>query len=514
MTTQSIPAALYIRVSSDQQIQSLEYQRSTLETYALANGFGVVRVYVDQGKSGLTVRSRGGLKELLHCVLSGEAPFTAILVYDVSRWGRFQDIDEAAHYEFLCRAAGVEVHYCAEPSVGRTQEGAPILKALKRVMAGEYSRELGAKCFAGQKRSAQLGFMMGCPPFGYRRMLVSSDGSHKRLLAPHESKSFASDRVILVPGPSQEVECVQKIFELALQGMPRTAIRQHIYESGYRRSDSRPIEYQTIWDVLQNPVYIGTSAWNRRSQKLGGPRRNNPREEWIIKTRAFQPLIDNSTFERVQSLLRRKHMADDEILLKLKNVLKESGRITRKTIRKGNEAGLCPSPTTYCKRFGSIEHAIELIGKKQDPDVARMRKRAKEVMHMRDALIQRLLALFPEHLSTFTLPGKQRLNFRVDNEFEVSVRVLTKHTTESNPGWLLVDIPHENRFVTLLALLNPDNSEVESYLVCRGLNNHAPVRFHLQHRSAFGAKRLRRLEEFYEAAKQMRDLREAETCNP
>jgi hypothetical protein len=25
-------------------------------------------------------------------------------VYDVSRWGRFQDPDEAAHYEFLCKA--------------------------------------------------------------------------------------------------------------------------------------------------------------------------------------------------------------------------------------------------------------------------------------------------------------------------------------------------------------------------------------------------------------------------
>jgi hypothetical protein len=32
-----------------------------------------------------------------------------------SRWGRFQDADESAHYEFLCKSAGIPVHYCAEP---------------------------------------------------------------------------------------------------------------------------------------------------------------------------------------------------------------------------------------------------------------------------------------------------------------------------------------------------------------------------------------------------------------
>jgi hypothetical protein len=34
-----------------------------------------------------------------------------ILVLDVSRWGRFQDIDESAYYEFLCRRAGMQVGF-------------------------------------------------------------------------------------------------------------------------------------------------------------------------------------------------------------------------------------------------------------------------------------------------------------------------------------------------------------------------------------------------------------------
>jgi len=53
--------------------------------------------------------------------VSGHAAYKAILVYDVSRWGPFQDNDEAAHYEFLCKSTGVPVHYCAEPDSSREE---------------------------------------------------------------------------------------------------------------------------------------------------------------------------------------------------------------------------------------------------------------------------------------------------------------------------------------------------------------------------------------------------------
>ena len=54
-----------------------------------------------------------------------------VLVYDVSRWGRYQDTDEAAHYEFLCKRAGVPIHYCAEQFPNDGSVPAAILKALK-----------------------------------------------------------------------------------------------------------------------------------------------------------------------------------------------------------------------------------------------------------------------------------------------------------------------------------------------------------------------------------------------
>ncbi len=71
-------------------------------------------------------------------VQSGHADFNVILVYDISRWGRFQDADESAYYEFMCKEAGINVLYCAEQFENDGSLVSAILKNIKRVMAGEY----------------------------------------------------------------------------------------------------------------------------------------------------------------------------------------------------------------------------------------------------------------------------------------------------------------------------------------------------------------------------------------
>ena len=101
------------------------------------------------------------LKQLIDDVQTGNADFTTILVYDVSRWGRFQDADESAYYEYICKRAGISVHYCAEQFENDGSPVSTIVKGVKRAMAGEYSRELSAKVFAGQCRLIELGFRQG-----------------------------------------------------------------------------------------------------------------------------------------------------------------------------------------------------------------------------------------------------------------------------------------------------------------------------------------------------------------
>jgi len=114
----SVPvrAAQYIRMSTDHQEYSPVFQKQAIADYAVAHHIRVIRHYEDAGISGLTLRERPALIQLLLDVDSPKRKFTKVLVYDVSRWGRFQDVDEAAFYEYACRRAGVDVVYVFECS--------------------------------------------------------------------------------------------------------------------------------------------------------------------------------------------------------------------------------------------------------------------------------------------------------------------------------------------------------------------------------------------------------------
>src|SRR5262249_51273902 len=138
MSRTLVPAAQYLRVSRAHRDWSLETQRHVIQKYAEDHGFSITQTYLDDGKSGLRVRNRRGLTGLLRDVLNSST-YKAILVYDVSRWGRFQNTDEAAYYEFMCLQAGVPVHYCAEAFNNDGSPQALVHKALKRIKAAEYS---------------------------------------------------------------------------------------------------------------------------------------------------------------------------------------------------------------------------------------------------------------------------------------------------------------------------------------------------------------------------------------
>jgi DNA invertase Pin-like site-specific DNA recombinase len=98
-----IPAAQYLRMSTEHQQYSLQNQSSAIERYAEQNGFVVVQTYEDGGKSGLVLKHRVGLSRLLQDVVSGTSGYKAILVYDVSRWGRFEGTDEAPTTNFSAK---------------------------------------------------------------------------------------------------------------------------------------------------------------------------------------------------------------------------------------------------------------------------------------------------------------------------------------------------------------------------------------------------------------------------
>ena len=107
-----IRAAEYVRMSTEHQKYSTENQGEAIRAYATTHGMKIVRTYADAGKSGLSIKGRDALQRLIEDVETGAADFEVILVYDISRWGRFQDADESAYYEYICRRADIQVQYC------------------------------------------------------------------------------------------------------------------------------------------------------------------------------------------------------------------------------------------------------------------------------------------------------------------------------------------------------------------------------------------------------------------
>lgn len=184
-------AAEYVRVSTDLQHYSIVNQQAAIAEYAALHDFEIVKTYADAARSGLDIKHRPGLQNLIDDVLGGTKEFQTVLVYDVSRWGRFQDSDEAACYEFLCKRAGIRVHYCAEPFTNDGSTSSAFFKMVKRTMAAEYSRELSTKTLVGQCRLALNGFKIGGRPgFGLRRVLMDGNGKPKTVLADGERKSL------------------------------------------------------------------------------------------------------------------------------------------------------------------------------------------------------------------------------------------------------------------------------------------------------------------------------------
>lgn len=358
-------------MSTDHQRYSTENQRDAIQQYAVQHGMAIVRTYADEGKSGLNLEHREGLKQLIRDVESGETDFEAVLVYDISRWGRFQDADESAYYEYVCRRAGIRVHYCAEPFENDGSPMTVVIKSVKRVMAAEYSRELSTKVFMGQCRLIELGFRQGGPAgFGLRRMLMDEGGSSKGELRMGERKSLQTDRVILTPGPAQETAIVRQIYEqFALQRRSEREIADELNAAGIATDRDRKWTRGTVHQLLINEKYIGNNVYNRVSFKLKEKRVRNPPEMWVRSNGVFEPVVPLDLFSRANALIaaRSEHLDDESMLERLRKLLNRTGSLSGLLI---DEQDDMPSSSTYRQRFGGLVRAYSLIGFEPERDFA------------------------------------------------------------------------------------------------------------------------------------------------
>jgi DNA invertase Pin-like site-specific DNA recombinase len=362
-------AAQYVRMSTEHQRYSTENQSDAIGLYAEQRGYQIIKTYSDAGKSGLQIKGRDGLTQLLSDIQAGQTDFKTVLVYDISRWGRFQDADESAYYEYICKRAGIAIEYCAEQFENDGSPVSTIVKGVKRAMAGEYSRELSQKVFAGQSRLIAMGYRQGGPPgFGLRRMLIDEVGNQKGVLVRGEHKSIQTDRVILVPGPESEIAVVNQIFHSFVDDNQSEAmIATDLNEKGIKTDLNRDWTSSVVHQLLSNEKYIGNNIWNRHSFKLKKRHVRNEPNSWVRSEGAFEAIVDAGLFAAAKANFAAKaqRYSDEEMLAGLRDALETHGFLSGIVI---NEASALPSSGAYQSRFGSLLRAYELVGFTPDRD--------------------------------------------------------------------------------------------------------------------------------------------------
>ena len=407
-------AAQYIRMSTDKQDLSPSVQREAIAAYAAASGMEIVASYEDEGRSGVHLKNRPGLLKLLRDVTE-EKQFTTVLVYDVSRWGRFQDTDAAAYYEYHCRLHGANVIYVAEMFGPEVNPTTAMLKSMKRAMAAEYSRDLAKRSRAGQHQVVSRGYQMGpLPPLGYRRCSVSADG-HKRVpLNDGQRKVAATDRIEWALAPQEEVELVKRICDLyAWTRLSFNDIARLGAVEGWREHHGRRMSGRGIATLIKNEALIGNFVWGRKKHAKSMVTCEASRRDGSLPR-----LIDDETWTQMQrrtALDVSKVQTNEQIVLNLRKALLRSPLLTTRDLR---AQGL-PSKITLRHRIGSWTECLRQAGiqpaELNKALCERAQQRRDDLREFGNAVAQRLREVghqvtFDGRLNVFDFPeGRMRL---------------------------------------------------------------------------------------------------------
>jgi len=468
--TPPIRAAAYVRMSTEHQQYSTSNQMDIIQEYAARRNMEIVTTYSDEGKSGLSIQGRASLARMIADVENKLTDFKCILVYDVSRWGRFQDSDESAYYEYLCKRAGITVHYCAEQFENDGSSMSSMFKTFKRSMAGEYSRELSVKVFQGACRLIQLGYKQGgAAGFGLRRMLVDQGGRQKTVLKKGEHKSIQTDRVILVPGPPEEVEIVQWMYRaFTEEGKQEAEIAAILNQKGITTDLERPWSRGTVHEVLTNEKYIGNNVYHRTSNKLKRKHINNPPSMWVKAEKAFAAIIDERLFFLAQGIIiaRTRHYSDDEMLEKLKGLRERHGRLSGILI---DEADEMPSSSVFRNRFGSLVRAYLLIGYDPGIDYAFLEIN-RHIRQMHPEIVREVTEKISALGATILHDTETDLLW-INGEFSVSLVLCRCHLTPVGATRWRIQLEESLRpDITVAVRLDETNKAIKDYYLLPSLD--------------------------------------------
>jgi hypothetical protein len=293
-------------------------------------------------------------------------------------------------------------------------------------------------------------------------MLVDEARHPKQILAMGEHKCLQTDRVILVPGPAEEQQTVRWIYQsFVSDGLPERAIAERLNARGVRTDFNRPWTRGSVHQLLTNEKYIGHNVYHRTSFKLRKAYVKNPEEQWVRTERAFEPLVTADLFWKAQAIIesRSRHFTDDDMLEKLKCILREHGKISGILI---DEYDDMPSSSSYRTRFGSLVRAYQLIGYTPEIDYAYieinrlLRRQHPELVRQIVAGLNRLGAAVETDAATDVL--------LVNHEYRASVVLTRCIKNEAGSSRWCIRFEHGNHVdITIAARMDEGNSGIKDF---------------------------------------------------
>lgn len=301
--------AYYRHSAEDKQENSVEIQQDLVKKFAAANDIEIIHEVADRGVTGL-IAKRPAFTELFDdWVYDKKSPdFDYILVKDESRWGRWQEKDEAPYWTAECRHYGYKVIYATRGFPLEDDELAfDLLTTLNQHNASGLSKKLSDDVWGGCMKVSEQGYLAGGPaPFGYNRVLLDEQRNRISALKPGEHKMISNQRVILEPVSDEMSGLIRGIFDSFVnKWQSPTEIADNMNAKNILTSSGNEWNSSGIIRMLCNPVYTGARVYNRTWQRLEKRDlfRKNPPKDWVYIEDAFEAIVTKEMFQKAQEKL-------------------------------------------------------------------------------------------------------------------------------------------------------------------------------------------------------------------
>lgn len=235
-------AVIYKRVSTDEQAEdghhSLDAQERLCKEFAKKEGYNIVRVFEDAGKSATTM-NRPALKDMISFI-EGSREIEAVLVQDTDRMAR----NTSDHFTIkaLLKKFNSKLISVSQPQIDDSAEGEMIDTFLAGMNTFQ-SRITARKTLKGLEQRAQKGWLPGEAPFGYKN---ANDGQGNNIIVIDEEKA----------------PYIKMLFNLYVSGKySGERIKDILTEKGMRSKRNNIMQLSKIHYMLRNPFYYGEFRW-------------------------------------------------------------------------------------------------------------------------------------------------------------------------------------------------------------------------------------------------------------